>query len=105
MDFAKLMSSEISKKAQQTSPPPTAEATTKYLKRADLEGQRRQAYLDEQAALQREREAKLNQKRKREEEETARNRERDEKRRRLAEESRIRREAEEEQKERARRKR
>ncbi|KAI4192545.1 MAG: hypothetical protein LQ346_004257 [Caloplaca aetnensis] len=105
MDFAKLMSSEISKKTQQTSPTPTAEPSAKYLKRADLEAQRQQAYLDEQATLQREREAKLNQKRKREEEESIRNRERDEKRRRLAEESRIRRQEEEEQKERARRKR
>lgn len=104
MDFAKLMSSEISKKSK-TSPPSTAEASTKYLKRADLETQRRQAYLDEQAALQREREAKLNRKRKREEDEAVRNRERDEKRRRLAEESRIRREEDEEQKEGARRKR
>ncbi|KAL8742947.1 MAG: hypothetical protein Q9184_008173 [Pyrenodesmia sp. 2 TL-2023] len=99
------MSSEISKKTQQISPAPTTEASAKYLKRADLEAQRQQAYLDEQATLQREREAKLNQKRKREEEETVRNRERDEKRRRLAEESRIRRQEEEEQKERARRKR
>ncbi|KAI4124958.1 MAG: hypothetical protein LQ338_004541 [Usnochroma carphineum] len=105
MDFAKLMATEISKTAQQKSPPPTTEATAKYLKRADLEAQRRQAYLDEQAALQRDREAKVNQKRKREEEEAARNRERDEKRRRLAEESRVRREQEQEQKERARRKR
>lgn len=105
MDFAKLMSSEISKKTQQILPSPTAEASTKYLKRADLEAQRQQAYLDEQATLQREREAKSNQKRKRDEEESIRNRERDEKRRRLAEESRIRRQEEEEQKERARRKR
>ncbi|KAL8719608.1 MAG: hypothetical protein Q9225_003409 [Loekoesia sp. 1 TL-2023] len=105
MDFAALMSAEISKKSQQVSPPPTAETTNKYLKRADVEAQRRQAYLDEQAALQREREAKLHQKRKREEEEAVRNRERDEKRRRLAEESRVRREEEEAQKERARRKR
>ena len=105
MDFAALMSSEISKKNQQTPPPPTTETTNKYLKRADLEAQRRQAYLDEQATIQRERESKLNQKRKREEDEVIRNRVRDEKRRRLAEESRIRREEEEEQKERARRKR
>ncbi|KAL8702516.1 MAG: hypothetical protein Q9201_004306 [Fulgogasparrea decipioides] len=105
MDFASLMSSEISKKSQQNSPPPTSESTKKYLKRAEIEAQRQQVYLDEQAALQREREAKLHQKRKREEEEATRNRERDEKRRRLADESRIRREEEEEKKERARRKR
>ncbi|KAI4170216.1 MAG: hypothetical protein LQ343_005099 [Gyalolechia ehrenbergii] len=105
MDFAKLMSSEISKKSQQSSPPPNTEHTNKYLKRADLEAQRRQAYLDEQDALQQEREAKVQQKRKREEDEAERNREREEKRRRLAEESRIRREEEEAQKERLRRKR
>ncbi|KAL8665401.1 MAG: hypothetical protein Q9202_002294 [Teloschistes flavicans] len=105
MDFASLMSSEISRKSQQTSPPPSSESTKKYLKRADQEAQRQQAYLSEQAALQREREAKLQQKRKREEEEVLRNRDRDEKRRRLAEESRLRREEEEDKKERARRKR
>ncbi|KAL9026282.1 MAG: hypothetical protein Q9196_005030 [Gyalolechia fulgens] len=105
MDFAKLMSSEISKKSQQIPPPPDTEHTNKYLKRADLEAQRRQAYLDDQDHLQREREAKAQQKRKRDEHEAERNREREEKRRRLAEESRIRREEEETQKERIRRKR
>ncbi|KAL8729387.1 MAG: hypothetical protein Q9166_004780 [cf. Caloplaca sp. 2 TL-2023] len=105
MDFASLMSSAISKKSQQTSSPPTSDSTRTYLKRADLEAQRQQAYLDEQAALQRERESKLEKKRKRDEEEALRNRERDEKRRRLAEESRIRREEEEDKQERARRKR
>lgn len=99
------MSSEISKKSQPSSSSPASESTKKYLKRADVEAQRQQAYLDEQAALQREREAKLHQKRKREEEEAIRDRERDDKRRRLAEESRIRREEEEEKKEQARRKR
>ncbi|KAL9604118.1 MAG: hypothetical protein Q9219_000706 [cf. Caloplaca sp. 3 TL-2023] len=103
MDFATLMSSEISKKNQKISSPSTE--PPKYLKRADVEAQRRQAYLDEQDALQREREAKIHQKRKREEEEAMRNRERDEKRRRMAKESRVRREEEEAQKERARRKR
>jgi len=105
MDFASLMSTEISKSRQTSPPNPTSESTKKYLKRADLETQRQQAYLDEQAAIQRDREAKLTKKRKLEEEETVRNRERDEKRRRLAEESRVRREEEEERKERARRKR
>ncbi|KAL8935398.1 MAG: hypothetical protein Q9216_005445 [Gyalolechia sp. 2 TL-2023] len=105
MDFAKLMSSEITKKSQQSSPPPTTEHAKKYLKRADLEAQRRQAYLDEQDSLQREREAKIQQKRKRDEDDAERSREREEKRRRLAAESRIRREEEEAQKERLRRKR
>ncbi|KAL8799468.1 MAG: hypothetical protein Q9182_005873 [Xanthomendoza sp. 2 TL-2023] len=105
MDFASLMTSEISKKSQQTSPAPSSQSTKTYLKRADLEAQRQQAYLEEQATIQRERESKLIQKRKRDEEEAVRNLERDEKRRRLAEESRIRREQEEDKEERARRKR
>ncbi|KAL8644134.1 MAG: hypothetical protein Q9226_007918, partial [Calogaya cf. arnoldii] len=105
MDFASLMSSEISKKSNPTPDAPVSESTKSYLKRADLEAQRQQAYLDEQAALQREREAKLIQKRKRDDDESVRSRERDEKRRRLAEESRLRREEDEDKKERARRKR
>ncbi|KAI4091236.1 MAG: hypothetical protein LQ344_004229 [Seirophora lacunosa] len=107
MDFAKLMSSEISKKTQPASPSPAAaaEPAPKYLKRADLEAQRLQAYQDEQAALQRSREAKAQQKRKFDEDEAARARARDEKRRRLAEESRRRREEEEVEKDAARRKR
>ena len=105
MDFAALMSKEISK--GQTPPSQTAvsEPTKKYLKRADLEAQRQEAYLQAQKAIQHEREEKLSKKRKLEEEESARNRERDEKRRRLAEESRKRREDEEEKTERARRRR
>lgn len=105
MDFASLMSSEISKKTEPTAAASVPESTKSYLKRADLEAQRHQAYLDDQAALQRAREAKLTQKRKRDDEEAARGRERDEKRRRLAEESRLRREADEDKQERARRKR
>ncbi|KAK4690737.1 pre-mRNA-splicing factor 18, partial [Lecanoromycetidae sp. Uapishka_2] len=104
MDFASLMSAEISK-GKSSSPAKPTEPTKKYLKKAEIEAQRQQAYLDEQAAIQREREAKLAKKRKRDEEEAARNIERDEKRRRLAEESRVRREEEEARKERARRKR
>lgn len=108
MDFASLMSAEISKSSSKppSSPTPTpTEPTKKYLKRAELEAQRQQAYLDEQASIQRDREAKLIRKRKLDEEDAARNAARDEKRRRLAEESRIRREEEEVKKERARRKR
>ena len=106
MDFASLMSTEISKSRPTLSKPSSspAESTKKYLKRADLEAQRQQAYLDDQAAIQREREDKLQRKRKVEEDEAVRNRDRDEKRRRLAEESRIRREEEEARKEKARRK-
>ncbi|KAL9123705.1 MAG: hypothetical protein Q9217_006891, partial [Psora testacea] len=101
MDFASLMSAEISKSKS----PPSAESTKKYLKKAELEAQRQEAYLQEQTSLQREREAKLQQKRKRDEEEAFKKQERDEKRRRLAEESRIRREEEEAREEAARRKR
>ncbi|KAL8672319.1 MAG: hypothetical protein Q9168_003203 [Polycauliona sp. 1 TL-2023] len=105
MDFASLMSSEISKKSKPTTAVPDSEPTKSYLKRADLEAQRQQTYLDEQAALKREREARLTQKRKWDEEESLHNRERDEKRRRLAEDSRLRREEDEDKQERARRKR
>lgn len=112
MDFASLMSAEISKSSTKpstsTSPTPTptpTEPSKKYLKRAELEAQRQQAYLDEQAAIHRDREAKLLKKRKLDEENALRNAERDEKRQRLAEESRIRREEEEAKKEHARRKR
>ncbi|KAI9880237.1 MAG: mRNA splicing protein prp18 [Pleopsidium flavum] len=104
MDFKGLMSAEISK-AHPSSPPTTSEPQKKYLKRADIEAQRQEIYLQEQRAIQREKEEKALKKRKYEEEETARNRERDEKRRRLAEESRRRRQEEEEKQERARRKR
>ncbi len=107
MDFASLMSTEISKSSRPpSSPTPTpTEPTKKYLKRAELEAQRQQAYLDEQNAIQRDRESKLLKKRKLDEEAAVHNAERDEKRRRLAEESRIRREEEDAKKERARRKR
>lgn len=113
MDFASLMTAEISKtKEKSTSTTTTDEATTaststtnKYLRRAEIESQRQQAYLEEQASLQRAREARARQKRKIEEEESTRARAREEKRRRLAHESRIRREEEEATKERARRKR
>ncbi|KAL9068282.1 MAG: hypothetical protein Q9161_006308 [Pseudevernia consocians] len=105
MDFASLMSAEISKSSKPSSSPAPTEPTKKYLKRAELEAQRQQAYLDEQSAIQRERESNLLKKRKLDEENAVRNVERDEKRRRLAEESRIRRGEEEAKKERAGRKR
>ncbi|KAL8742255.1 MAG: hypothetical protein Q9190_005232 [Brigantiaea leucoxantha] len=101
------MSAEISKKAQPavSSNLSSTGSSQKYLRRAELEAQRQQAYLDEQKALQHERQTKLEQKRKWDEEEATRNQERDEKRSRLAEESKIRREEEEDRKERARRRR
>ncbi|KAH0537296.1 hypothetical protein FGG08_005886 [Glutinoglossum americanum] len=97
MDFASLMSKEISKASEA--------APKKYLKRAELEAEREAAYIVSQKALQAEREEKAAKKRKLEEEETARNQEREAKRKRLAEESRKRREEEDERKERARRRR
>lgn len=103
MDFATLMSKEISKSSSSSAP--TNESTKKYLRRADIEAQRQEIYLQEQQALQREREAKLREKRKHEEEEGIRAQEREQKRIRLAEQSRIRREADEKEKESARRKR
>jgi len=106
MDFAALMSAEISKSRPSPSkaPAPTT-LPKKYLKRADLEAQRQEAYLAEQAAIETARLSKISKKRALVEEEAARATARDEKRRRLAEESRLRREEEEERKERARRKR
>lgn len=105
MDFASLMSSAISKGKTPSSTRKASEPSQKFLKRGEIEAQREQAYLAEQAALQRDREAKIKQKRLRDEEEAEKNQERDLKRQRLAEESRIRREEEEAKKERARRKR
>ncbi|KAI9842971.1 MAG: mRNA splicing protein prp18 [Sclerophora amabilis] len=106
MDFAALMSSAMSK--GQTDPGPRSDsgsAKNKYVKRADLEKAREEAYAAEQRALQEEREAKAAKKRKLEEDEAESNRLREEKRRRLAEESRRKHEEDEESKERARRKR
>lgn len=102
MDFASLMSKEISKAK---SKPGSDEPSKKYMKRADVEAERRAQYLADQRAIEAEKEAKLAQKRKREDEEADANRVREEKRRNLAEESRRRREEREAEEERARRKR
>lgn len=80
MDFTSLMSAEISK-GKSISPSTPTESTKKYLKKAEIEAQRQQAYLDEQAAIQRDREAKIAKKRKFDDEEAARNAERADKRR------------------------
>jgi pre-mRNA-splicing factor 18 len=100
MDFASLMSKEISK-----SEPSTNEPSKKYMKRSEIEAERQAKYLAEQRAIEAEKEAKLAQKRKREDEEAEAHRAREEKRRKLAEESRRRREEQEAEEERARRKR
>jgi pre-mRNA-splicing factor 18 len=104
MDFASLMSAEISKK-RPTPTPTTSEPSKKYQKRSEVEADRRAAYLASQRALEAEKEANALAKRKREEEEARASREREEKRLRLAEESRVRREEKERGEERARRKR
>ncbi|KAL2357105.1 Prp18 domain-containing protein [Cryomyces antarcticus] len=105
MDFASLMSAQISKAKPSTTSSSNEPSQKKYLKRSELKAQRQAAYVAEQKALETARIEKLTQKRKFEEDEALRNRERDEKRRRLAEESRRRREEEEDAEERARRKR
>lgn len=106
MDFAALMSKEISKAkgtdASKGNGSP-AEPQKKYMRRGDVEAARVAAYNEEQERLQREREERMANKRKLEEEEAHQKREREEKRRKLAEESRKRREEEEETKERERR--
>ena len=112
MDFASLMNKELSKARPVPDEDHASAITSKpsnekaqYLKKAEFEKHRQDAYVKEQAAIRREREEKLAKKRKLEDEEAERKSERDEKRRRLAEESRKRREEEEAKKERARRKR
>ncbi|KAI2706708.1 hypothetical protein DTO012A9_8500 [Penicillium roqueforti] len=113
MDFAALMSKEISKAKGSDSSKPSAKDTAKsspvpakkYMRRGDVEAARIQAYKEEQERLAREREERMANKRKLEDEEADRNREREEKKRRLAEESKTRREQEETAKERERRRR
>ncbi|KAI7772176.1 hypothetical protein LZL87_009339 [Fusarium oxysporum] len=100
MDFAALMNKELSKSKKSS-----GSEEKKYLKRSEIEAQRKEAYLAEQKALEAEREAKAAAKRKREEDAAAENAAREEKRRRLAEDMRKRREEQEAEEERARRKR
>ncbi|POR39709.1 Pre-mRNA-splicing factor 18 [Tolypocladium paradoxum] len=99
MDFAALMNKELAKSKK------PAEAEKKYLKRSEVEAERKAAYLAEQRALDAEREAKVAAKRKREEDAAAEAAAREDKRRKLAEESRRRREEQELEEARARRKR
>ncbi|RMJ06896.1 hypothetical protein CDV36_013499 [Fusarium kuroshium] len=86
MDFAALMNKELSKSKSSAN-----SGGKKYLKRSEVEAQRKEAYLAEQKALEAEREAKAAAKRKREEEVAVENAAREEKRRKLAEEERARR--------------
>ncbi|OQD68376.1 hypothetical protein PENDEC_c036G05082 [Penicillium decumbens] len=111
MDFAALMSKEISKaKAPDASvssgekgKASPAEPTKKYMRRGEIEAARVAAYKEEQERLQKEREDRLANKRKREEEEANLRREREEKKRKLAEESKKKKQEEEEAQERERR--
>ncbi|KAL3423624.1 potassium channel regulatory factor [Phlyctema vagabunda] len=102
MDFASLMANEISKKRGASS---TEEPSKKYMKRSEVEAERKAQYIAEQRAIEAEREAKLAQKRQREEDEAEAARVRQEKMRKFAEESKRRREEQEAEEERARRKR
>lgn len=110
MDFASLMSKEISKAKGDTGTSKdqksdtNADATPKYTRRGDQEAARIAAYNEEQERLRREREERLKQKRKLDGEEGERRRERESKRQRLAEESRKKREEDEAVRERERRK-
>ena len=54
MDFAFLMSKEISKAKPSAEEPPK-----KYMKRSEIEAERRAQYLTEQRAMEAEKEAKL----------------------------------------------
>ncbi|TVY52038.1 Pre-mRNA-splicing factor 18 [Lachnellula cervina] len=106
MDFASLMSKEISKaRPSKGDSKSSAEPPKKYMKRADVEAEREAQYHAEQRKLEEEKASKLSQKRKREEDEADANRKREEKRRKLAQESRRRREEQEAEEERVRRKR
>lgn len=99
MDFASLMSGEISKAKSKD------EQSKKFMKRAEVEAEREAKYLAEQRAIEEEKAARFLQKRKREDEAADANRAREEKRVKLAEESKRRREEREAEEEKARRKR
>lgn len=103
MDFASLMSKEISK--SKTPPASSSTSDKQYIKKSEVEAARLAAYNAEQEKSRREREERAELKRKFDDEEAERNHQREEKKRRLAEESRRKREAEQEEKEKVLRKR
>ena len=110
MDFAALMSAQISKSKSAAPPtPPASESssatTSKYLSRRQIEEQRERDYLASQARLEAERQDRLSKKRKADDEEAERNAAREEKKRRLAAESALRREEDTKREEARRRKR
>ncbi|KAL7789796.1 hypothetical protein V8C37DRAFT_194126 [Trichoderma ceciliae] len=100
MDFAALMNKELSKTKKSS-----GSDEKKYLKRSEVESERKAAYIAEQKALETERATKAEAKRKREEEAAAENALREDKRRKIAEESRKRQEEKDWEEEQARRKR
>ncbi|KAB8527809.1 hypothetical protein FH972_025460 [Carpinus fangiana] len=102
MDFASLMSAQISKKSK---PNPESKEQPKYLKRSEAEAAREAAYKAEQEARETERLEKESNKRQRDEEEAEKELQRKVKRQRLAEEARKAKQEEEDREERARRKR
>ncbi|KAL9623027.1 MAG: hypothetical protein Q9160_002746 [Pyrenula sp. 1 TL-2023] len=104
MDFASLMSSQISKTKSSSSASPS-NIGSKYVKRSDIEAARQTAYAAEQAKLEADREERAHKKRKLDTEEAERARLREEKKQRLAEESKRRREEEDREHERLKRKR
>ena len=103
MDFAALMSKEISKSKGDNSNQEGQDR--KYVRRGDQEAARIAAYNEEQERTRHEREERLTQKRKLDDEEADRRREREAKKQKLAEESRRKREEDEASRERERRKR
>lgn len=107
MDFAALMSKEISKAKAPGSDKQEKETTSqpekKYVRRGEQEAARVAAYHEDQERQRREREERITQKRKLDDEEAERRRERDTKKQKLAEDSRKKREEEEAVKERERR--
>ncbi|KAJ5901494.1 hypothetical protein N7495_002022 [Penicillium taxi] len=110
MDFAALMSKEISKAKGDTSKSSDAQKDTKapakkYMRRGEVEAARVAAYQEEQDRLQQEREERLANKRKLEDETTEHRLQQEMKKQKFAEASRKRREEEEEREERARRRR
>lgn len=105
MDFASLMSAQISKATPSTSTTAKSTDQKQYLKRSEVEAQRQAKYAADQEELERARLARLDKKRKAEDDEAERVRVREGKRRRLAEDSQRLREEEEQAVERARRKR
>lgn len=106
MDFASLMSAEISKKRPSTTSPSASDTpSSKYIKRGDVEASRQAQYAASQRALEDDKAARYLAKRQKEDDEADAARKREDKRRKLAEESKVRREAADAEEDKAMRKR